>query len=134
MNRKNTLTALLFLIITTVQSQPIWQKLSSFNDANAAVWMTSGNNYSYIITSDRWVYYTDGNATSWEPFINVPTYLNIGSIRASLTTNRVFCLTSSSGIAYTDNLGQTWQTTSVGTPNGQYQNYSFNHWFFYRTD
>jgi len=119
MNRKNTLTALLFLIITTVQSQPIWQKLSSFNDANAAVWMTSGNNYSYIITSDRWVYYTDGNATSWEPFINVPTYLNIGSIRASLTTNRVFCLTSSSGIAYTDNLGQTWQTTSVGTPNGQ---------------
>src|SRR5690606_39890107 len=83
MNRKSTLTALLFLIITTDQSQPIWQKLSSFNDANAAVWMTSGNNYSYIITSDRWVYYTDGNATSWEPFINVPTYLNIGSIRAS---------------------------------------------------
>lgn len=119
MKRKIIVTVLLFLFITTVQSQQTWQKLTGFNNANSAVWMTTGNNLTYAITADRWIYYTDAQGQSWEPFVDVPESYNVGSIKASQTTNRVFCLTSTSGLAYTDNFGQTWQNTSVGNTNGQ---------------
>ncbi|MFA7445709.1 MAG: T9SS type A sorting domain-containing protein [Flavobacteriaceae bacterium] len=119
MKRKIILTALLFLFITTAQSQQTWQKLSGFNNANSAIWMATGNGLTYAITADRWIYYTDASVQVWEPFITVPDFYNVGSIKASQTTSRVFCLTSSSGLAYTDNFGQSWESTTVGSVNGQ---------------
>src|SRR5690606_13429812 len=117
--KKHYILKIVFLLfLTTVQSQETWHKLSSFNDANSVAWMSSGhNNLNYAITADRWIYYSDTEVQSWEPFIDVPSYFNAGSIKASQTTNRVFCLTSSSGLAYTDNFGQNWQTTSIGIIN-----------------
>jgi photosystem II stability/assembly factor-like uncharacterized protein len=118
MNKKIIATTLLLFFMTTVQSQQTWQKLTGFNNANSATWMATGNGLTYVITADRWIYYTDADVQLWEPFIDVPDYFNIGSIKASETTNRVFGLTITSGLAYTDNFGQTWQTTSIGSPNG----------------
>lgn len=118
MNKKIIVTNFLLFFMTTVQSQQTWQKLTGFNNANSATWMATGNGLTYAITADRWIYYTDADAQLWEPFIDVPDFYNVGSIKASKTTNRVFCLTSSSGLAYTDNFGQSWQSTAIGGING----------------
>jgi len=122
--KKNYITAvkcivLLYFHVSILSAQNTWHKLSGFNDANSAVWMSSGqNNLNYAITADRWIYYSDANGTAWQPFVTVPAFYNVGSILASKTTNRVFCLTSSSGIAYTDNLGQTWQNNNLTSGGG----------------
>ncbi|PKP16638.1 MAG: hypothetical protein CVU07_06270, partial [Bacteroidetes bacterium HGW-Bacteroidetes-23] len=122
--KKNYFTAvkciiLLYFYVSNLSAQNTWHKLSGFNDANSAVWMSSGfNNINYAITADRWIYYSDANAITWEPFATVPSFYNVGSILASKTNNRVFCLTITSGIAFTDNLGQTWQNTSLGSSGG----------------
>ena len=118
MNKKIIITTFLLFFMTTVQSQQTWQKLTGFHNANSATWMATGNGLTYAITADRWIYYTDADAQLWEPFIDVPDFYNVGSIKASKTTNRVFCLTSSSGLAYTDNFGQSWQSTAIGGING----------------
>ncbi len=118
--KKNCFLLFVLLFYSFLYAQEeTWFKLSSFNNANSSVWMTSGhNNRNYAITTDRWIYYSDANANSWQPFVNVPSFYTVGSIKASQTTNRVFCLTASSGIAYTDNLGQTWQNNNLNSGGG----------------
>lgn len=102
------------LFFTNGFSQQSWHKLTDFNNANSGVWMGTGfNDKNYVITADRWIYYSDADANQWIPFQNVPTFYNVGSIKGSTVTNRVFCLTSSSGIAYTDNYGATWQSNNL---------------------
>src|SRR5690606_17198037 len=118
MNRKTTLLTFLLLCVTVAYSQPVWHKLTGFNNANSAIWMSSGNGLTYAITADRWIYYTDANSGVWQPFVDVPAFFNAGSIKASPNTNRVFCLTSSSGIAYTDNFGASWNTNSLSSGGG----------------
>lgn len=94
--------------------QESWYKLTEFNDANSGVWMSSGfSEKNYVITADRWIYYSDANANQWIPFDDVPAFYNVGSIKASLVSNRVFCLTMSNGIAYTDNYGASWQSNNL---------------------
>lgn len=114
-----SIALLFYFAVSALSAQDTWHKLTGFNDANAAVWMSSGhNNLNYAITADRWIYYSGANAASWQPFATVPSFYNVGSILASKVNHRVFCLTSGSGIAYTDNLGQTWQNTGLGNTGG----------------
>ena len=96
-----------------------WNKLAPFNDANAAVWMDAGATINYAITADRWIYHCANNSDEWIPFVNVPSTYAVGSIKASKTTNRVFCLTASAGIVYTDNFGASWQSNMLGGGSGQ---------------
>ncbi|SCX87743.1 T9SS type A sorting domain-containing protein [Flavobacterium caeni] len=110
--------AVVFLWMFATGHAQTWNKLAGFNDANAAVWMDAGTSTNYAITADRWIYHCDNNATEWIPFVNVPATYTVGTIKASKVSNRVFCLTSTSGIAYTDNFGATWQSNNLGGGNG----------------
>ncbi len=101
-----------------INAQSTWQKLANFNDANAGVWMSSSANLNYVITSDRWIYHNNNTSNEWIPFVTVPSFYNVGSIKASQVSNRVFCLTSSSGIAYTDNFGASWQNNNLNSGGG----------------
>jgi hypothetical protein len=103
---------------SVINAQSTWQKLANFNDANAGVWMSSSPSFNYVITSDRWIYHNDNTSNEWVPFVTVPSFYNVGSIKASQVSNRVFCLTSSSGIAYTDNFGASWQSNNLNSGGG----------------
>lgn len=107
-----------FFLNQAINAQSTWQKLTNFNDANAAVWMSAGATLNYAITADRWIYYSDNQSDVWTPFVNVPAFYGVGSIKASKVSNRIFCLTSSSGIIYTDNFGASWQSNNLNGGGG----------------
>lgn len=122
---KTICTAIQIIIFTlfvsnySVYAQSTWQKLADLNDANAGVWMSSNSNLNYVITSDRWIYHNDNTTDEWIPFVNVHDFYNVGSIKASQVSNRVFCLTSTNGIAFTDDFGASWQSNNLNGSVGQ---------------
>lgn len=103
----------------SVNAQSTWQKLANLNDANAGVWMSSNASKNYVITSDRWIYHNNNSTDEWIPFVDVPSFYTVGSIKASKVSNRVFCLTSTNGIAFTDDMGATWQSNNLNGGGGQ---------------
>lgn len=113
--KKGIALLLFFASSLNLSAQDSWNRLAGFDAVNAAVWMDASFTASYAITADRWIYRLQNGSDVWEPFENVPVFYNVGSIKASDVTSRIFCLTSTSGIAFTDNLGATWQNNNIAT-------------------
>lgn len=105
---------LLFIILSLCMSQfsaaqKTWRKLSGFNSSNSIYTITMGqNNKLYTATQDRWIYYSTNNGLQWNAFTDVPTYFDIKQVKASTISPRVFCVSSSSGLVYTDDHGANW--------------------------
>lgn len=109
-----------FLVgINFINAQSSWQKLANFDNTNAGLWMSSNGSLNYVITADRYIYYNDNTSDEWIPFVNVHGTYNVSSIKASQVTDRVFCVTTTSGIAFTDNFGVTWQSNNLNGGGGQ---------------
>ncbi|NUY82241.1 T9SS type A sorting domain-containing protein [Flavobacterium sp. MAH-1] len=115
---KNTLLFLVGLFAFQGFSQNQWNRLTGFDTTNAVVWMDASNDAAYAITADRWIYKLDNGSNEWLPFTDVPVFYGVGSIKASKVSNRVFCLTQSSGIAFTDNMGASWQSNNLTSGGG----------------
>jgi hypothetical protein len=127
MKQKNTLYnefrflligLVLLMLVPSAFAQSEWRYLTDFTQSSVAVWMSSGfGNKTYVISNDNKVYYTT-DSEQWLPFANNPSSANFGSIKASTTSHRVFCLTFGA-LHFTDNLGVSWQTRVISNNGSQ---------------
>jgi len=110
---KLVLAFVLLLNVKTTYAQE-WQYLS-LSDANSIKDITIGQNGTlYVLTSDRWISYSNDDGDTWNAFVDVPGIYNVKDIEASKTSTRIFAL-GNSGVAYTDDYGMTWARDPIQT-------------------
>lgn len=111
---RTSIFTLIILTTTLSFAQPQWHKLTGFNSSNSVVSLDYGfGNRNYAVTADRWIYFYENGSDMWIPFNHVPDFYNVGAIKASKVSNRVFCPTLTSGLTYTDNHGLSWQNNNL---------------------
>ncbi len=102
------------LLPQLLSAQPEWTFFSRFPAASIRdLAVDAEQEILYALLSDQSIQYSQDDGLSWQPLAQTPAFMNIAGIEAA--SGRLLARTSCCGIAYTDDLGQSWQWDNLST-------------------
>jgi hypothetical protein len=118
---RNALLSLLFLSLNLfVSGQTSWKKLKDHPSFRIFEQLSVNANGDMMGISGLSFYRSIDGGESWEPCLSQPAFFNADHIDGSGSSSRFYVSTNISGIAWTDNLGNSWNNNKFSQtgPNG----------------